>query len=308
MNTFERKESKYLLDPMQYLKFRALAAPHLVPAEHHQADIRSIYYDTPDNLLVNRAIANQKYCEKLRVRTYGQAEDTAPAYVEVKRKFKETTSKRRVCCSQAAARAFLEGMDYETAVAHWPLANERAQAESTNAASLQIAGELAWMRDHYHGLSPKLEVLVHRLSFVGADDPDVRITIDADAAWRKAGAGDYTPMFADDERILEVKCPQALPLWLAQALTACEAYPQSISKDVRAYQAQTASARTQALEALRARLASADEALSHRPQHAMPKRRFVAAFKRAAVNATRTNAALQSVAPGSARRPAHANR
>lgn len=308
MNTFQRKESKYLLDPAQYLRFRALVAQHLVAAEHHETDICSVYYDTPDYLLVNRTLAGGKYGEKLRVRTYGQAADSSPAFVEIKRKFKETTSKRRVCCSVAAARAFLGGMDYLQAITQYPQADARAQAESMDSASLQIAGEIAWMRDHHEGLAPKLEVLVHRMSFVDADNPEVRVTIDSDAAWRKAGDANYTPMFENDERILEIKCPQTLPLWLSQALAACKAYPQSVSKDGRAYQALAARTRTRAQEALRARLAGMNEEPSRRPRHAASKPRFVAAFKGAGTRTVRAGSVLRPVAPTSARRPAHANR
>ena len=118
MDTFERKETKYLLTPMQYIQFRALAEGHLVPAEYPESDVASVYYDTPDDLLVNRSLAGGKYKEKLRVRSYGSIETSSdsPVFIEIKKKFKGITYKRRVNCTQAAADAFWGGMDYEEAV------------------------------------------------------------------------------------------------------------------------------------------------------------------------------------------------
>lgn len=237
MDTFERKETKYLLTPMQYLHFRTLAEAHLVPAEYHISDVSSIYYDTPDDLLVNRSLAAGKYKEKLRVRSYGQEGADAPVFIEIKKKFKGVTYKRRVSCSRAAADAFLGGMDYLAAIERWPLADAAAQDAAHGKTSLQIAGEIAWMRDHYEGLAPKMCISTRRLSFVDAADPELRITFDADVRWQQAEQREENDMFLNDERILEVKCGDAYPMWLVQALNECGIRPQSVSKYGRAYQA-----------------------------------------------------------------------
>ena len=239
MDTFERKETKYLLTPMQYIQFRTMAEGHLAPAEYPEGDVASVYYDTPDDLLVNRSIAGGKYKEKLRVRSYASGETTpaTPVFIEIKKKFKGITYKRRVNCTQAAADAFLGGMDYEQAIDTWPLADAQAQAAAHGRVSLQIAGEIAWMRDHYEGIAPRMHVRTHRLSFVDADDPELRITFDAGVSWQQVGSTRAQAMFANGERILEVKCAQAYPMWLVAVLNECGARPQSVSKYGRAYQA-----------------------------------------------------------------------
>ena len=239
MDTFERKETKYLLTPMQYIQFRALAEGHLAPAEFHESMVTSVYYDTPDDTLINRSIAGGKYKEKLRVRSYAVDQTpSTPVFVEIKKKFKGITYKRRVCCTQQAADAFLQGMDYEAAIDSWPLADAKAQEAAHSHTSLQIAGEIAWMRDHYERLAPKMTVRTHRLSFVDADDSELRITFDANVRWMRANpnAAEHD-LFANGERILEVKCAQAYPLWLVTVLNECGARPQSVSKYGRAYQA-----------------------------------------------------------------------
>lgn len=255
MDTFERKEIKYLLTPMQYIQFRALAEGHLAPAEYHESTVTSVYYDTPDDVLINRSIAGGKYKEKLRVRAYGTDKPAAdtPVFIEIKKKFKGITYKRRVNCTKAAADAFLGGMDYEQAIGTWPLADAQAQEGAHSRVSLQIAGEIAWMRDHYEGLAPRMNVLTHRLSFVDADNPELRITFDADARWQKVGDACEQAMFANDERILEVKCAQAYPMWLVAVLNECGVRPQSVSKYGRAYQASLATTRETVLAAAKAR-------------------------------------------------------
>ena len=310
MDTFERKEIKYLLTPMQYIQFRALAEGHLAPAEYHESDVTSVYYDTPDDLLVNRSIVGGKYKEKLRVRTYGNGESTpgTPVFVEIKKKFKGITYKRRVSCTQAAADAFLGGMDYEQAIDTWPLSNASAQEAAHERVALQTAGEIAWMRDHYDGLAPRMVVRTHRLSFVDADDPELRITFDSSVTWRQAESDRAHNLFADGERILEVKCAQAYPMWLVAVVNECGARPQSVSKYGRAYQAAMASAQEAILDAARKRqMAVAPE--PRRAVVAQHARKFGLATmgSRIADQLKNARSATRGFATAS-RKPAHANR
>lgn len=241
MDTFERKEIKYLLTPEQHDLFLQLVAGKVVDAEYPEGDISSMYYDTPEYLLINRSIQGGTYKEKLRVRSYGEVSSGSPVYVELKKKFKGVVYKRRVCCTLAAADAFLAGMDYLAAIERWPLDDALLQQECHSWKSQQIAGEIAWMCKSVGGVAPKMRVDVHRVSMVGADTPELRITLDHGASFRQAkgrhGLMPAQQLFSNGEIILEVKCSQALPMWLVQALDACGARPQSVSKYGRAYQA-----------------------------------------------------------------------
>lgn len=241
MDSFERKEIKYLLTPLQYERLLALVAGHVAPAEFPEGDVNSIYYDTPDDLLINRSINGGTFKEKLRVRSYGTAAEGSKVYVEIKKKLKGVVYKRRLACSLEAAQAFLAGMDYERAIERWPLALADDREESRSFTALQIAKEVAWMRDRFGNLAPKMQVSVHRTSFVGVDDPDLRITFDHDARWDARPTLDATKarhtLFDGKTVILEAKSAQALPVWLAEAISACGIRPQSVSKYGRAYQA-----------------------------------------------------------------------
>ena len=312
MDTFERKETKYLLTPMQYIQFRALAEGHMAPAEYHESDVMSVYYDTPDDLLVNRSIAGGKYKEKLRVRAYGRGETTpeTPVFIEIKKKFKGVTYKRRVNCTQAAADAFLGGMDYEQAIDTWPLADAQAQDAAHGRIALQIAGEIAWMRDHYDGLAPRMDVRTHRLSFVDADDPELRITFDADVSWRKAGSSREHSLFANGERILEVKCAQAYPMWLVAVLNECGARPQSVSKYGRAYQAAMAEAQAAILAASEKQRLAAAAPEPHRAAVAQHARQsgLAASVSLIVAQLAGARSAARAFTPAPSRKPAHANR
>ena len=291
---------------MQYIQFRALAEGHLIPAEYHESAVSSVYYDTPDDVLINRSINGGKYKEKLRVRSYetGGLLPDSPVFIEIKKKFKGITYKRRVNCSQAAADAFLAGMDYEQAMTTWPLADPQAQECALSRTSMQVAGEIAWMRDHYAGFCPKMRVSTQRLSYIDADDSELRITFDADVRWNRAcEEGVEHSMFSDGTRILEVKCARSYPMWLVAVLNECDARPQSVSKYGRAYQAAMTATQARSLSATRKRMAleparnsAPNSAQTAAPVHASRKRGFAATVK----------AGLAPIGLPFNRKPAHA--
>ena len=324
MDTFERKEIKYLLSPGQYDRFQELAEGRLMPAEYPEAAVSSVYYDTPDDTLINRSLAGGTYKEKLRVRTYGSASAAAesPVFIEIKKKFKGITYKRRVRCTQAAADGFLSGMAYEQAIDAWPLPDAQEQAEARSRTSLQIAGEIAWMRDTYEDLRPKMRVSTHRLSFVGSDDPELRVTFDFATRWSQAtspmaphspGAADsWHAMFPGGECILEVKCCQAYPLWLVAVLGECGAHPQSVSKYGRAYQALMADAHATARLDERRRLSASP---GRKPSDVLPAARQARTQRHAAITRPRRvsglagiSAVMRSLVHSLTHKPAHAHR
>ena len=74
-----------------------------------------------------------------------------------------------------------------------------------------------------------------RTAFAGVDDPAVRITFDTDIRWRTTALdlrrGDYgTPLLPPGQILLELKLPDACPLWLSRALTDIGARQTSFSK------------------------------------------------------------------------------
>ena len=237
---FERKETKYLLTPAQYRRFRDLADPMLQDDVYPYSVISSLYYDTPEHALINRSMEKPLYKEKLRIRAYGTPKMGEPVYVELKKKFKGIVYKRRIAMSMPAAYAFMEGAAYGEAVQRFPLADPLLQAEASSRTSLQIANEIAFARNRHPNLRPSMMIVTNRIALCAKDGSDVRITFDAHPVWRDRELGfGYgfrgTPIHPDGSVIMEIKCLGAYPLWLVRLLTQCKAYPVSSSKYGKAY-------------------------------------------------------------------------
>ncbi len=220
-NVFCREELKYMLGGTQYEELLALLGTRIVPDKFYISRIVSVYYDTPDHLLIRRSLEKSKYKEKLRLRCYGVPDENSEAFVEIKKKVKGVVYKRRESLPYKQAVDFLSG--------------------SGQGGSSQIFRELDWFLKFYGDLQPTMFLSYDRQSYKGTDDGSVRITFDKDILWRTesldARSGIWgTPLFAPDRRLMEVKIRGAMPLWLSHILAQIKAYPHSISKYGLAYQ------------------------------------------------------------------------
>ncbi len=102
--TFQRYEFKYLMDVWQQQAVLEAMAPYMVPDEYSHSSIRNLYLDTPDFRLIRRSLERPIYKEKLRVRSYGRAEEQAQVFVELKKKYRSVVYKRRISIPQDQAR------------------------------------------------------------------------------------------------------------------------------------------------------------------------------------------------------------
>lgn len=83
---FKRYEMKYLLSRTQYLHITEAFDGRMKPDIHGKSTILSLYFDTPDDLLIRRSLEKPLYKEKLRVRSYGIADTDTTVFVELKKK------------------------------------------------------------------------------------------------------------------------------------------------------------------------------------------------------------------------------
>ena len=141
--TFERKEVKYRLSTMQVRAIKQALSAHMGPDEYGQTSITSVYYDTPNRGMISRSLEKPLYKEKLRLRTYGPRNASAPVFVELKKKHEGIVYKRRIAASEPAAQLLMVGVPYERAISRHPLADEAFEADSRSAKNLQIAEEIA---------------------------------------------------------------------------------------------------------------------------------------------------------------------
>ena len=133
----------------------------------------------------------------------------------------------------------MSGADYQQACTAYPLGDERADAESVSAKSLQIAREIEALVHRHETLSFSVAVSCERTACKRRPtaspnelDDELRVTFDESIRFidLKGNGTHPTQLLSTYERIMEIKVVGSFPLWLAQALSACEIRPSSFSK------------------------------------------------------------------------------
>lgn len=212
---FKRYEMKYLLSRTQYLHITEAFDGRMKPDIHGKSTILSLYFDTPDDLLIRRSLEKPLYKEKLRVRSYGIADTDTTVFVELKKKYQSVVYKRRIAMSEEEARRYL--------LSH------------TSVMDTQISREIDYCLFHYHNLMPRMLLSYDRTAFYAMDNPQFRITFDENILWRDqditltTGIGG-TAVLPADTILMEVKTADAIPLWLVQLLSREKIYKTSFSK------------------------------------------------------------------------------
>ena len=160
-------------------------------------------------------------------------------FIELKKKFKGIVYKRRLSCSDAAARAYFAGMPYEQACSKFPLENAEQAQDSLKPRSLQIAREIDAFRTRYEQLTPSMVIICNRAAYapISADEEGLRITFDTNLRYenKRARHAATSAILAPGEAIMEIKSAGALPLWLTSTLTQLCIFPCSFSKYGTAY-------------------------------------------------------------------------
>ena len=171
-------------------------------------------------MLIRNSIDAISYKEKLRLRSYGVPEFGKPIFFEIKKKYKGVVYKRRVSMTQDQAAEYIESgvIPFDS----------------------QIMREIDYLMKFYRNPKPNVCILCEREAFFDKENPSVRLTFDENLRYRYGfpnsdNITEGTPIVQNDEYILEIKTPGAMPLWLAQALSECKIYPRSFSKYAHAY-------------------------------------------------------------------------
>ncbi|MBO4365623.1 MAG: polyphosphate polymerase domain-containing protein [Eggerthellaceae bacterium] len=255
-NPFERNEKKYILTAQQYRDLVIALQDRLEDDEYPESTVQSLYYDTPDRLMINRSLSKPAYKEKFRVRAYGPANEKCIVYVELKKKFKGVVYKRRVPLGLEEASLYVAGMPYEQA-ARLSIVRGLVLPEAFSWATLQTIAEFDACLARCEVLEPAMVIVVDRLAKRTVDGSDVRITFDHELRWRdtdlRLGCNlDGAPLFDEGTVVMEIKCQDAYPLWLARVLSTLHIYPQSCSKVGRAYQMQQEQVRMEHLPSIAA--------------------------------------------------------
>jgi len=212
--TFKRFEKKYLVTEAQFQALLARFEPYMAQDDYGLHTICNIYYDTEDFRLIRNSIRKPVYKEKLRLRSYGVAGADSPDYLELKKKVQGTVFKRRAQAALADAMCYMDG--------------------GIPSDASQILREIAWFLRFYHP-QPRVYIAYERLAMFGKEDSELRITFDAGIRCRTTGL-DLTkgtqgePIMGEGLRLMEIKIPGAMPIWMCKLFTELRLYPCSFSK------------------------------------------------------------------------------
>ena len=217
---FQRCEIKYLLTRERKERIVAAMAAYMAPDSYGRSTIRNVYFDTSDYRLIRRSMEKPVYKEKLRLRSYQQAESGHPVFVEVKKKYKGIVYKRRLALPLQQAEAWLCG---------GPPPGEDSQ----------IRREIDHFLRFYGSLRPTVFLSYEREAWLGADD--FRVTFDENILCRRSALSLAEPvggtsLLAEGTVLMELKCAGGIPLWMTALLTEEKLYKTSFSKYGTAYQ------------------------------------------------------------------------
>ncbi len=218
METFIRKEMKYMITDQQKQQLLELLQSDIEPDFYFDCTIYSIYFDTEQLDLLRHCEGKPGLKQKVRLRSYKPAYDAAtPVFLELKKKAAGTSFKTRHEFTLPTLKAFL----------------------NSGQAADQATRELSSMLSRYE-LHPQFVLCAHRNCYQWKGREDLRITIDDRLTYRSENLGLY-PEDEDESilekgmNILEVKCAQNVPLKLARALNTLQIKPASTSKASLAY-------------------------------------------------------------------------
>ena len=207
IQTFARKEIKFLLTEQQYQDFLPLLNHYMNPDKFcvggKEYGIYNIYYDTPDDFLIRESLEKPDYKEKIRLRSYlspAQPEDTV--FLEIKKKICGIVNKRRVTMTLAQAEAYLQ--DHIRPDLGGVYLQE------------QVMDEIEEFRSRY-AIEPKQYISYQRAAYFGKDDADFRLTFDraltgrrSDISLRQQSYGDL--LIPPQMRLMEVKISESMPM------------------------------------------------------------------------------------------------
>ena len=216
----KRYELKYVLSKEQTEQLRQKLIGHMLVDQFGKTSIASLYYDTPDYRLIRNSIDNPPFKEKIRLRSYGQATEGSPVYLELKRKYDGIVYKRRVSSTIKDVESFFK-------------------REGQICKDGQIAREISYFRDCYQNLVPACLIIYDRVAYYEPDG-DLRLTIDYNPRYRLSDLNLTTSMdgislLNEGQTILEIKVQEAMPLWLTHILDEAQIKKSSFSKYGTAY-------------------------------------------------------------------------
>lgn len=219
---FKRCELKYMLTPRQKEKLLMAMTPYMALDKYGHTTIRNIYFDTDTYRLVRHSIERPAYKEKLRIRSYRQADPESPVFVELKKKYDSIVYKRRLSLPEKQAMDWMKGTFHP-------------EKKS------QISNEIDYFLSYYKTLHPTVFLSYERDAYYSLNGDDFRVTFDENILCREEELSLRsevwgTPLLEKDMILMEIKCSGGIPLWMIHILSEEHIYKTSFSKYGTAYE------------------------------------------------------------------------
>jgi SPX domain protein involved in polyphosphate accumulation len=195
---------------LPFVEFDPFAARN----EEHEYTVRSAYFDTPTLREYHEKIAGLEIRKKLRIRVYDTLTEDSTAFLEIKRKRRQSVSKDRAMLLHRDVPALLATGNIEQYV---------IRANGSTEMYDSARKFLYHMRSDH--LRPVLLVTYDREAFVGKFDPNFRCTFDK--RLRFSSQQSLDDLFRETDLrpalqgafILEVKFQNSVPVWLSSTIS-----------------------------------------------------------------------------------------
>lgn len=218
INIIDRYEQKYFITNKQYDELISKIGNRLGKDKYFNERIYNVYFDNDNMDLVNRSMDKPIYKEKIRLRSYEVPNDDSIVFLEIKKKYKSNSNKRRIELRYSDALDYING-----------------GIISNNS---QIMNEIDYCFKKYD-LKPKINITYDRFAYYFKEDKDVRLTFDSNVRYSfdKLLLGDIedSNILFDSGYIMELKTLNGLPIWFMNVLDELSIYPVSYSKIGKIY-------------------------------------------------------------------------
>lgn len=213
-----RKEKKFLLNYLELYKMKGFLEKVMIHDPHNIGEgymVRSLYFDTLDNVCFHEKMDGVNKRKKVRLRVY--ALDSTVAYLEIKQKDGENQQKRSLELSRSDAEELIK-CNYEVLLKYRGLFAQECYSLLKS--------------ENY---KPKVIVEYKRLAYI-AKENSVRITFDSDIRATECNFNIFDsnlllyPVFSKDTLVFEVKFNGFLLSYVQNFISMVEKEELSISK------------------------------------------------------------------------------
>jgi SPX domain protein involved in polyphosphate accumulation len=219
---FNRQEIKFVIHQDDYRALIKVLQEHMVLDEHNKNGapytIYNLYIDTADSALIRKSLERPVFKEKIRLRSYYPFTDTQRVFLEMKKRYKRITNKRRTKITYNDVLRFIE---------------TGALPEVAPYMNSQVLGELAAVFSA-HQYYPKTFISYDRVAYK-SNDTDLRVTFDSNLRATRYGTDNEVQLLDDASLVMEIKSTNNIPLWLTELLASRGVYKQSFSKYGKEY-------------------------------------------------------------------------